>query len=253
MNNKKKLEINDMMHIVIADKLSEQQTIDWDNILDNYDVSDEFIWTFREYFSCSKLLGFRRLNSKLLDMYIEEHESLQKFKYYNCIDSFIDSGNNQIDVQSVVILMDLDYWFINKYKEKILKNEFFWRYQKLTEEFMEQNIQYVNWAIISCSQKLSIQFMRKYKDRLHWFNIYRFQNLTEDFIEEINHYTFWDLITSHQTYLSEQFIEKHSSDLNFNWKNIAKYQKNVSKEFLEKHSIDIEISKKLIHGYLPIE
>ena len=57
-------------------------------------------------------------------------------------------------------------------------------YQKLSEEFIRKFKDKVNWYSINYYQKLSEEFIREFKDRVYWYNISKYQKLSEGFIIE---------------------------------------------------------------------
>jgi hypothetical protein len=57
----------------------------------------------------------------------------------------------------------------------------------LSEEFLEQFKDYINWRRISVYQKLSESFIRKYKHKFDWKNIDKFQKLSSSFREEFKY------------------------------------------------------------------
>jgi hypothetical protein len=54
----------------------------------------------------------------------------------------------------------------------------------LTEEFIREFQNEVDWELISCHQKLSENFIREFQDKVCWFWISYFQNLSNKFIIE---------------------------------------------------------------------
>src|SRR5690606_14512094 len=58
--------------------------------------------------------------------------------------------------------------------------------QKLSEEFIREHKELVNWWDISNYQKLSESFIREHKDLVNWECISYSQKLSESFIREFN-------------------------------------------------------------------
>ena len=104
-------------------------------------------------------------------------------------------------------------------------------YQKLSENFIEKYKNKVNWISISMHQKLSEDFIEKHKDAVNWCWISTNQKLSEYFIEKYKDKVDWYCISKYQK-LSENFIEKHADKVN--WGFISKYQ-NLSENFIEKY------------------
>ena len=62
------------------------------------------------------------------------------------------------------------------------------RYQKLSEDFIREFKNRVEWGYISEFQKLSENFIREFKDKVDWYNIITNQELSKDFRKEFRHY-----------------------------------------------------------------
>ena len=125
---------------------------------------------------------------------------------------------------------------IEKFFDENIKNfEFDWNYiskiQKLSEEFIEKNIDKVDWYYISKNQTLSESFIEKHIDKVDWYCISKYQTLSEDFIEKYIDKVYWYFISKCQK-LSKLFIEKHSNKVD--WNCIFQWQ-TLSKEFRQKH------------------
>jgi len=105
------------------------------------------------------------------------------------------------------------------------------RNQVLTEDFMKKYASKINWNYISQYQKLSEEFMDYYKEMLNWSYLCMHQKLSEDFMAEHTDKLDWTDASQHQL-MTEKFIEEHKGKVS--WMNICKY-KNLSSAFLEKH------------------
>ena len=87
-------------------------------------------------------------------------------------------------------------------------NDFiFYRNNELTEEFIREFKDRVNWIYISVCQKLSEDFIREFEDIVDWYWISRSQKLSEDFIREFEDKVNWNMISKFQK-LSEEFIKE---------------------------------------------
>jgi len=107
--------------------------------------------------------------------------------------------------------------------------------QKLSESFIEQNKDRVYWDCISRYQKLSESFIEQNKDRVDWYRISQYQKLSESFIEQNKDRVYWYWISEFQK-LSEEFIEQNKDRVNLDC--IGEYQK-LSEEFRTKHNLSI--------------
>ncbi len=113
----------------------------------------------------------------------------------------------------------------------------------ISEKNITKYFQNFDFAIISESQNLSENFIRKFKNYgLDWSAISSNQNLSEEFIDEMNKYVDWKNITKYQQKnLSWKFIEKYkhhmdwfiiSSQYKLTEKKIEKYY-----DFIDWHKI----------------
>jgi hypothetical protein len=109
----------------------------------------------------------------------------------------------------------------------------------LTDEDIEKirkNPELVDWVDISshyfCS--LTEDFMREFKDYLHWECISGNQILSENFIEEMMDCVDMKQISCSQD-LSEKFIAKHKNELC--WILIVSRNRNLSEDFIKKYSV----------------
>ncbi len=123
--------------------------------------------------------------------------------------------------------------------------------QPLTEEFIEQNSDKVNWSNVSVRQTLSEEFIERNSDKVDWCHISAFQKLSEGFIERNADKVNWDNISSRQK-LSEDFIERNSDKVN--WNSISVFQK-LSEGFIESNSdkvnwSNISACQKLSEGFI---
>ena len=80
-------------------------------------------------------------------------------------------------------------------------------YQILSEDFIREFQDKVNWECISHHLKLSEIFIREFKDKVDWLCISIFQTLSEDFIREFKDKVDWECISKFQT-LSEDFVRE---------------------------------------------
>ena len=87
--------------------------------------------------------------------------------------------------------------------------------QNLSEEFMNEFQDKVNWRLISTYQKLSESFIRKFQDKVDWHRISEWQDLSEDLIREFQDKVDWYWISIYQK-LSEDFINEFTDRLDLN-------------------------------------
>lgn len=106
----------------------------------------------------------------------------------------------------------------------------------LSEEFIREFKDRLNWFDICQYQKLSISFMIKFADYLSWKHVSEFQTLTEEFIHLFHNFVDWENISKKQV-LCEAFIKKYYKKVN--WVNISKHQ-TLTENF-------IDVYKYLLH------
>jgi hypothetical protein len=118
--------------------------------------------------------------------------------------------------------MPTEFW-IQNFKvipnDNVIRNRIL-DYQKLEEHFLAHAIKqgwfegfgYVNWGVISASQELSEDFIRKFKDQLDWELICIHQKLSESFIEEFSDRVDWYSIGWRQN-ISKEFVYRHLDKL----------------------------------------
>ena len=118
--------------------------------------------------------------------------------------------------------------FIQEFKDKVD-----WicisRYPHLSEDFIRKFADRVDWYYISAYQYLSENFIREFADRVAWDWIVKYQPLSEDFIREFRYKLNWSYISAYQ-HLSENFIREFKDEVSWYW--ISRCQ-HLSKEFIE--------------------
>ena len=119
---------------------------------------------------------------------------------------------------------DFDWANIAFYANNILSEEFIrefqdkinWKHvsrcQKLSEDFIREFQDKVNWKEISWNQKLSEDFIREFQDKVYWNNISSFQTLSENFIKEFQDKVHWNNIFQHKK-LTESFLKNDFPNL----------------------------------------
>ncbi len=106
--------------------------------------------------------------------------------------------------------INLSEKFIREFADKInwINVSF---YQKLSEEFIKEFSDKVDWFYISYRQKLSIEFIKEFSDKINWHVICRSTKLSKTFLKKFQHqidrnqipycYADIDLPKSWQTFL----------------------------------------------------
>lgn len=110
---------------------------------------------------------------------------------------------------------------------------------------VEVVMHYLNWPLISRVEKLSENFISKFKKYVDWYWICQSQELSEEFICKHGRYVNWSLISEYQN-LSENFIKenRYSIDAYSLLKN-----PNVTTEFKNKLTKAMDIAYKRQNAY----
>lgn len=110
---------------------------------------------------------------------------------------------------------------------------------------VEVVMHYLNWPLISRVEKLSENFISKFKKYVDWYWICQSQELSEEFICKHRRYVNWSLISECQN-LSENFIRenRYSIDADSLLKN-----PNVTTEFKNKLTKAMDIAYKRQNAY----
>lgn len=118
--------------------------------------------------------------------------------------------------------------FIREFEDKVNWN---WisKYQHLSEDFIREFKNKVNWCCVSTYQRLSEDFIREFADRVDWTYVSVTQHLSEEFIREFKDKVYWASISRYQ-HLSEDFIREFADRVK--WRLISKYQ-HLSEDFIE--------------------
>ena len=160
-----------------------------------------------------------QVDNLLLSRSIElTDENLELFKDYITIDEIIRNR------------CDLTKEFINKYCLTTERLKILAAHQYLTEDFIEEHKDEIDWKSVSKYQKLSENFIERYENLLNWRDISSCQKLSESFIEKYSDKVDWSLISVYQR-LSNSFIKKYKKKLYYN--DICKYQKLNKPKFFK--------------------
>ena len=146
-------------------------------------------------------------------------------------------GANYDNWERLSLCESLTEDFIQEFKDKV---DWFSisRYPHLSEDFIRKFADKVDWYYISAYQCLSEDFIREFQDRVAWDWIVKYQPLSEDFIREFKDKVNWNYISANQ-HLSENFIREFKDEVNWAW--ISAYQ-HLSKEFIEEFKDKIYVN-----------
>jgi hypothetical protein len=110
------------------------------------------------------------------------------------------------------------------------------RRKELLKQVTKRNeieLKRVNWIFIS-GNKLSEEFIREFQDKVDWVRISKSQKLSESFICEFKDKVDWMYISGYQT-LSDDFLNKYKKNIDWEfyfYQNAANYL--ILKRFISK-------------------
>jgi hypothetical protein len=87
---------------------------------------------------------------------------------------------------------------------------------KLSEDFVREFQDKVNWIYISAKQVLSEDFIREFQDKVNWLDISFYQTLSEGFIREFQDKVDWSGM-SYKQRLSPSFIREFQDKVNWHY------------------------------------
>lgn len=90
------------------------------------------------------------------------------------------------------------------------------QHQKLSEEFIHQHANLVDWCLVSSCQKLSEEFIHQHDNLVNWCLVSICQKLSEEFIKAHINLVDISVIGLYQ-YLSKDFIEQNHIEVNDTW------------------------------------
>ena len=96
---------------------------------------------------------------------------------------------------------------IKHYPDQIKISESVSEYQILSESFIREFQDRVDWMSVSFHPSLSEDFIRSFQDRVYWTSVSFHQSLSEDFIREFQDRVDWYFIRRYQS-LSGSFISE---------------------------------------------
>ena len=82
------------------------------------------------------------------------------------------------------------------------------------EEYYNPEFDWRDWGFYS-NNILSEDFIREFKDKVDWSAICRYQKLSEDFIREFKDKVHWGVVSIYQNNLSDEFKTEFANKLNF--------------------------------------
>ena len=92
---------------------------------------------------------------------------------------------------------------MNEYRQKLLK--------EIGIKISESNLSYEDWLIISSNGKLSEEFMREFKQKIHWRVTYIHQTISDDFLIELQdtmNWSYYFILAKPSFTIAKKFITK---------------------------------------------
>ena len=125
-------------------------------------------------------------------------------------------------------------------------------HQILSEFFIKKHWNRVNWKLICRHQKLSEEFMSCHSNVIVWEEVFQFQKVSEEFLQNCIKESVridWRLISIHQK-LSEEFMHEYRFLLE--WGHLSKNQK-LSEKLIEEHKDMVRWYEIFIYQDISVE
>ena len=105
------------------------------------------------------------------------------------------------------------------------------------------------WRTISCTEKLSEDFIREFQNKVIWMFISLGQELSENFIKEFENKIDWNhVVCNKRALFSEDMIRDHKSEISY-WRNLLATH-DLSKKFIEEFLDKFDKDQLLKRGYI---
>jgi hypothetical protein len=236
----------------VINMLDESQTIWWDVSCNQY-LTNEFIIKNRDKIDDENLFIEGNMNSRLAP-YFENSDKLMHFyghpnvtldiiedhiakgivdwrgvwfNHYITREFFIkhSSGlSHSIFMNSRIPLELIERFLISPSRVKTISHN-----QSLYAEFIDNNVNSLNWSTLSQNRALTLPLIRKYIDKVEFRELSRNCNLTRDFIKEYSDKLDWSYLSQ---WLSEcdlvYFVDK------IDWYEVQ-YNNTITMRFIEQH------------------
>lgn len=153
----------------------------WDNVGFNPNITPAFIEKYEDKISWDMMEWNPSMTKEFID------NNVDKFNW----DIFISNTKIPIELYKDYIykIDSKSYQYIDTLPVKYLKNYKYlfnsWDNQNIDSKFIDANVKYVNWALLSDNTSLSLDIIKKYKDKLYW--CYLLQNSFENAPDINNH------------------------------------------------------------------
>tara|TARA_B100001057_G_C22551810_1_gene833769 strand:- start:14 stop:673 length:660 start_codon:yes stop_codon:yes gene_type:complete len=179
-----------------------------------------------KYFNISFLISYSQLSEEVINFYLEK--------------------NTDLDLSLILLLVSsqrLTESQLIKYQH-IFPKELFCFYQQLNEDFIKNNLDLVNWDIISLKQKFNKNFIIDYQEKLNWYIIIKNKSLSLSFIYDFPNQIKWDAFCRFGN-LDKQILDDFKDQIN--WRIIREERQLTDKEqqLLKNYNQYLLINKRL--------
>jgi hypothetical protein len=115
-----------------------------------------------------------------------------------------------------------------------------YRHHWISENFIEENADWLNWSFLVSYQPLSTKLIEKYHLKIDFDTLIEYQKVSQKILLKFREQINVDKLTKYHT-LTDKFIARYHDLFCMSWGNICFYQK-LSLQFLidHKHNIDVE-------------
>lgn len=162
-------------------------------------------------------------------------------------DQFIEEHKDEIDWAKLLKKVMLTEEQIEKYKDYIIwKNVFL--YQPVSEQFIEKYIDKLETFDWVCAHRnLSIEFTKKYEDKIHW-NFITQNTLSDEFLREFSCKINWQTYTILHCYdWNESFMREFAEDID--WQMLLD-RKEISNDLKRELAFSLRKNRTYILRYI---
>lgn len=208
--------------------------IDWKNyyINNNYILNEDQIIYFNKFITLDIIMKKQILNKQMIDLYCDEFNKnewiymIQNYsfdrddiiRYFKYIEPETIFCYCKFEIKDLISMLE---YTKTKPIDIDLIYDIISEKQNLTEEFIENNKNTLNWKKIWKYQHVSVNFIRTYIHKVVWKDICKFQILDEQFIRDFHKKISWMFVSMYQK-LSDEFIIEFSHKMDKH--KIIKYQ-----------------------------
>ena len=220
-----------------------KDSVDWKKVSEFQTLSENFIKENINMIDIPRVInGKSSLSVKTLKEFIDTGVTSWE-NIFNSISPSLDTIDKYKDIIDWKLVCEscrlteefidshLDY--ISPYWDTITKIQ-----DHLSEEFLKNHENDINWAIASDTQTLSKELINDHYMELDWIAVCKNQSLDEDIIDKYPSRMNWHNLLTNIKFTEDQ-LDKYFDHLKGEWITVAIFQK-ISIKWLEKHINDID-------------